>query len=112
MQTLRFQEVPQNIIERGDNFSKSTTFWNERINSTVKRQGKIFLNIWLREDEIVDAKTGEVLARYVDYSTSQEYRQAGWSGWKFWLDSEACNGGRDKAINFVRFVGQFKGAKK
>ena len=112
LETLTTQRIPLNKFERGENYSISTTFWNARINSTLKSHGKIFLNLWRREDEITDAKTGEVLARYVDFSTSQEQRQAGWSGWKFWLDSEDCIGGRDKAIQFVKFIEQFKGANK
>ena len=112
METLVSPLVPPNKFEHGENYSTSTTSWNARINSMVRIQGKLFQNRWRREDEIADAKTGEVLARYVDFSTSQERRQAGWSGWKFWLDSEDCIGGRDKAIQIFKFVEQFKGANK
>ena len=55
----------------------------------------------------MDIKTDETLALYVDYSTSHERRQAGWSGWKFWLASDDCIGGQDKAIHFVKFVEHF-----
>jgi hypothetical protein len=48
------------------------------------------------------------LARYVDFSTSQQRRQAGWSGWKFWLDSRHCGGGRENAINSGNWMKQFK----
>jgi len=68
--------------------------------------------VWRREDVLVDIKTEETLALYVDYSTSHERRQAGWSGWKFWLASDDCIGGRNKAIRFVEFVNQFKGSEK
>ena len=112
MEGLITKRVPKNIFEQGVNYSLSTTYWNSRINSTYKSQGKFFPNLWRRDDEIIDAKSGEILARYVDFSTSQERRQAGWSGWKFWLGSEGCIGGRDKANQFVKFVEQFKGAEK
>ncbi|MDZ4200891.1 MAG: hypothetical protein U1C96_01945 [Gallionella sp.] len=112
METLTTQRVPPNKFERGENFSISTTSWNARINSTHTSQGELFLNLWRREDKISDVKTGEMLAMYVDFSTSQVQRQAGWSGWKFWLDSQSCIGGRDKAIQFVKFVEQFKGEQK
>jgi hypothetical protein len=46
-----------------------------------------------REEQVVDSNTGEVIARYVDFSTTQVPREAGWSGWKFWLDSRHCVGG-------------------
>ncbi len=112
METLTTQRVPPNKFERGENYSISTTSWNTRINSTLTNKGKLFLNLWRREDKILDVKTGEILARYVDFSTSQEQRQAGWSGWKFWLDSRDCIGGHEKAIQFVKFVEQFKGEQK
>ncbi len=112
MERLITQPVPPNKLKRGENYTISTTTWNARINSTLKKQGKLPLNIWRREDKITDVKTGEILARYVDFSASQEQRQAGWSGWKLWLDSENCIGGRDKAIQFAKFVEQFKGEKE
>ncbi|EFK96273.1 conserved hypothetical protein, membrane [sediment metagenome] len=112
LEILTTQRVPQNKFEQSENVSISTTIWNTRIYSTHKTQGPFFPNLWSREDEILDAKTGGILARYMDFSTSQERRQAGWSGWKFWLDSEDCIGGRDKAIRFVKFVEQLKGAEK
>ncbi len=68
-------------------------FTNDRFRWVVKRSGPHFINLWREEQEFVDVKTGEVLAKYVDFSTSQIRRQAGWSGWKFWLDSPHCAGG-------------------
>jgi hypothetical protein len=97
----------------GDMANYSTTnFLNSRFNLVVKHQGPFFLHRWLREDTLIDTKTNETLARYVDFSTSQERRQAGWSGWKFWLDSRNCIGGLDKAIESGNFMFQFKGAGK
>lgn len=85
---------------------------NHRFNLIAKHQGPFFLHRWRREDELVDTKTNETLARYVDFSTSQYRRQAGWSGWKFWLDSEQCIGGLNKAIESGNFMNQFRGAEK
>ena len=112
METLTTQRVPQYKVERSNGYSISTTYWNARINSTLKRQDKVFPNLWRREDEIFDTQTNTVLAKYVGFSTSQEQRQAGWSGWKFWLDSENCMDGQEKVVGFVKFVNQFKGAEK
>ena len=89
-----------------------TYFVNQRINWVVKHNGKLLINRWRHERELIDIKSNEVLARYVDFSTSQEQRQAGWSGWKFWLDSEHCAGGLERAINSAEFFKQFKGAKR
>jgi len=112
METLITQQVPSHKFEGDENDLISTTFWNSRIKSIHKYQGPITPHQWRREDELIDIKTNDVLVRYVDFSTSQERRQAGWSGWKFWLDNENCIGGRDKEISFVKLVEQFKGGKK
>jgi len=45
------------------------------------------------EQQVVDSQTGEILARYVNYSASHERRQAEYAGWKFWLDRPYCIGG-------------------
>lgn len=89
-----------------------TYFVNQRINWVVKHNGQFLFNRWRHERELVDIKSNEVMARYVDFSTSQEQRQAGWSGWKFWLDAEHCTGGLDRAIKSANFFKQFKGAEK
>ncbi len=67
---------------------------NQRFNWVIKQEQYFPLNYMMREEQqVVDSKTGEVLARYVDYSASHERPQAGWSGWKMWLDSPHCSGG-------------------
>ena len=89
-----------------------TYFVNQRFNLIVKHNGQFLFNRWQHERELVDTKTHEVLARYIDFSSSQEQRQAGWSGWKLWLDNRNCNSGRDALINFRKFYLQFRGAEK
>ena len=93
------------------NFTE-TYFLNQRINKVVKQIGKLPFNRWQHEQEVVDAMTGNVLARYVDFSTSQERRQAGWSGWKFWLDNRNCAGGESNYGNFLLFKRTLQGAEK
>ena len=67
---------------------------NQRFNWVIKQEPYSPLNHMIREEQqVVDSKTGEVLARYVDYSTSHERPQAGWYGWKLWLHNEHCAGG-------------------
>lgn len=80
-----------------------TYFLNERFNWIIKHNGKYFPNRWRHEQKLIDTKTGEVLARYVDFSTSQERRQAGLSGWKFWLYNEHCRGGRLNQGKMLQF---------
>ena len=74
-----------------------TYFLNQRINWVVKRHGQFLFNRWRHEQEVVDTQGNQVLARYIDFSTSQERPQAGWSGWKMWLDTGHCRqGGHDE----------------
>lgn len=75
----------------GDRYNSTiTNNLNQRFIFLSKHNGPFFPNRWRREQEIIDRKNGEVLARHVDFYTSQERPQAGWSGWKFWLSSERC----------------------
>lgn len=94
-----------------------TYFLNQRFNWVVKHNGPLLFNRWRHEQEVIDAKSGEVLARYVDFSTAHQQREAGWSGWKFWLDSgfsgnRYCSGeGRDES-SMRQFKNNFRGAEK
>lgn len=89
------------------------TVLNQRFLHIYKQEGPFPINRWRIETEIRDVKNGEVIAREVDFSTSQERRQAGWSGWKFWLDSERCSTvtHRDQG-SFEQVTAQIEGAKK
>lgn len=93
-----------------------TNFLNQRFNLIHKHNGPLLLHRWKREDILVDIKNNETLVRYVDFSTSQERRQAGWSGWKFWLDSSFwmdsgyCS--ENKAIESGELINLFKGVEK
>jgi hypothetical protein len=45
---------------------------NPRFNWAIKKDGPQWFNRWRWEQEIVDTKTNDVLARYVDFSTGAE----------------------------------------
>ena len=75
-----------------NNFT-DTYVTNDRFRWTVRRTGPDFPNLWRHEQAFIDVKTNEVLARYKDFSTSQIAPQAGWAGWKFWLQCDHCEGG-------------------
>jgi hypothetical protein len=64
---------------------------NQRFLHIHKYEGPLPFNRWRIESEIRDSRNGEVIAREVNFSTSQERRQAGWTGWKLWLNSERCS---------------------
>lgn len=82
---------------------------NQRMRLVYGVQEERFFHVWPDIRELVDAKNNEVVARYVDFSTSQERGQAGWSGWKIWLHSESCTSRRGQATEFGNFYLQFKG---
>lgn len=85
---------------------------NQRFIYLFKYEGPFLFNRWRIETAVRDSKNGDVIAREIGFSTSQKQRQAGWSGWKFWLDNEGCNvvSHRDQG-SFDKIVAQFEGAK-
>jgi hypothetical protein len=86
---------------------------NQRFNWAIYERRYFPLNHMMREEwQVVDNKTGEVLARYVNYAASHERRQAGWTGWKFWLDSPYCMAGRSDQDAFRNVRDDFRGNKK
>ena len=90
-----------------------TSFINQRFAYIAKHNGQLLLNRWRHEQDILDSKTNEILAREVDFSTSQERRQAGWSGWKFWLDNHHCsNYFRNDGISIESIMKQIEGKQK
>ena len=113
METLVMNEIP-NLVSHVGNMNSWTDVerLNQRINIVSKRNGPLFLHRWRWEGEWIDSKNNEVLARYVDFYTSHERRQAGWSGWKFWLATSHCLGYQNAAIAFGKSIEEYKGAKK
>jgi len=89
-----------------------TYFLNQRFNWVVKHNGKFLFNRWRHEQEVVDSKTNEVLARYVDFSTAQIEAGGGWYGWKFWLHIPRCNGGSVNQDNLRNFKNELRGVEK
>ena len=89
-----------------------TYFLNQRFNWVVKRYNDPLFNRWRHEQEVVDTKTNEVLARYVDFSTAQIRAGGGWYGWKFWLHNEHCIGGGNNQDALRNFRNNFMGAEK
>lgn len=86
------KSAPSN--RQGDMTNYTDTYLlNQRFEWVVKHNGQFLFNRWRHEKEVVDTKSSKVLARYIDFSTAYEQRRAGWSGWKFWLDSRHCAGG-------------------
>lgn len=88
---------------------------NQRFNWVVSGYSKtFFLHISKREEEITDAKTNEVLTRYVDLSSGNQNRP--FRGIKFWLVRNSCNANEANRIQLTRLIDDLyalaKGAEK
>lgn len=84
---------------------------NQRFNWVVKKNGPLLINRWRHEQEIVDTKTNEVLARYIDSSTDYGELALGGNDWrivKFWLRSKHCSGGAYDEGKMGQFMLQVK----
>jgi hypothetical protein len=77
-----------------------TYFLNKRIHKLVKKTGPLFINRWRWEQELLDSKSGEVLARYIGFSTGNG-NIGGEISLRFWLQSEGCSD--SSAVNDSRF---------
>lgn len=112
MEGLVANKVSIQRVGDDENYT-DTIVLNQRFIHVHKYEGPFLFNRWRIETEIRDSKSGEIIAREIGFSTSQERRQAGWSGWKFWLDSERCSieNHRDQG-SFGKITVQFEGAKK
>lgn len=74
---------------------------NQRINNVLKKSGPHLFNRWRWEQEVMDSKTNEVLARSVDFSTGNGNISGADIPLKVWLQSDGCTGG--SAVNDSRF---------
>jgi hypothetical protein len=90
---------------------------NQRFGMTYKNhlssqmEGELFLHVWRWKYELQDKKTGEILARQVDYSSGNGYL-GGELPVRFWLQIEHCMSSDEQSHKLSEFVKQFKGAKK
>lgn len=103
--------VPSNREGNMTNYT-DTYFLNQRFNWVIKRFNAPLFNLWRHEQEVVDIKTNDVLARYVDFSTAQIRAGGGWYGWKFWLHNEHCIGGGGSQDALRNFRNHFMGTQK
>lgn len=79
-----------------------TTLLSERFKLVVSRSGPLLFNSWMHEMKVVDTKTGEVLARYVDVSTGNG-NVGGEPPIQIWLQRDYCPSGRINRGKFYEF---------
>ena len=106
--------VMETLVENETSITTKNAFvLNQRFNWVIKEERFFPLNYMIKhEQQVVDSKSGDVLARYIDFSTSHERREAGYAGWKFWLYHEHCSGGEQNQDAFGNFLKKFFGVKK
>ncbi len=102
--------APSNYVGDAENY-KETYFLNSRFNWVVKKNGPFLLNRWQREQEVVDSKTNDVLARYIDFSTGNG-NIGGEPELRFWLHVEHCIGGDHNQGMMYSFEHNVRGAEK
>jgi hypothetical protein len=117
METLVTNKGVPNRNERFDDGhgEKDIYLLNERFNWIVTQQDfSVVLPIIRSEQQVKDAKTTEVLARYVNFSTGNSVKNTvGPPGpMKFWLHRGHCAGGeRNKGLMYS-FEHSIRGAEK
>ena len=85
---------------------------NQRFKWVVKKGGPYFFHRWKWEQEVIDSKTNDVLARYVDYSTGSGFIGGPPRLLKFWLQNDHCDGGDLNQGKMYSFEDQVRGKKK
>lgn len=76
-----------------------------------QEERELFVHVWRWTYELLDRKTGEVLARQTDFSSGNGYI-GGEPPIKFWLQSSHCAGGAEQSLKFSEFLKHFGGIKK
>lgn len=82
--------------------TKYTAYLNQRFGWIIKSTEWPTVQIEEKVEAIIDLETGEVLARYTDFSRGPKYGVIGGSGWqpwniqqlKFWLGVRSCPKGK------------------
>jgi hypothetical protein len=103
MDTLVANKVSVQRIGDDENHT-DTVVRNQRFNSVVQLQRPLaLLPVYSSTSEIVDSSNGEILARYVDYSSGK-----GRDYFKFWLNAQGCPNGSVNRIAFLSFSEQLE----
>ncbi len=113
-----YPDAPQ-TTERPTQYSRTTTYrFNQRFARVSSQSGILPLNRFRNEQSIVDTKTGEVLAKYVVFSTGygnaiESDSPIGLRVYKLWLNSNSCGeSSKFYADNLANLSAAFYGATK
>jgi hypothetical protein len=98
METLVANKVSIQRVGDDENHT-DTVVRNQRFNSVNQIHRPIaLLPVYRSTSEVVDSGNGQVLARYVDYSSGK-----GRDYLKFWMNVQGCSDGTKNRIAFLSF---------
>lgn len=78
---------------------------------SMPEEGELFFHVWRWETEMVDKRTGEVLARRISYTSGNDGYIGGVHSLKFWLVSDGCLENKKYSKDFREFLNKFRGAR-
>lgn len=105
-ETLMSEQNPAPIIKG----NRQRYILNQRFSWDSQTSTSLF-GIHERDERIVDLKTGEVMARHIDFNSGQnQHNPQGLRDFKFWLYTESCEGDNTRPIerSFYEFKNLFK----
>jgi hypothetical protein len=100
------------VATKGAPSANGAYILNQRFNWAVKKNGPHPFARWRWEQEVVDSKTNEVLARYVDFSTGSGFIGGPPRLLKFWLQNDHCSGGEYNQGLMYSFEESVRGRKQ
>jgi len=103
--------APSKTTYSGNGYT-TTFFLNSRFNWVVEKTGPFPVHRYAWQQKLVDSKNGEVLARYVDFSTGENQKFPGEPPIKFWLQSKHCSSGERYQGLMGQFNANFRGVQK
>jgi hypothetical protein len=88
-------------------FGKELYPMNERFGVTVPNSRKLFLSVQIAEKEVIDLKTGEVMARYAGVGSGNTggFASGGEGWWKVWLIN---SGDKEARIDYAVIEDSFR----
>lgn len=90
----------------GDMSSYTETYnLNQRFDWVITKTGPLLLNRWKWEKKIIDTKSNDVLARYVDFSTGSGFIAGPSRLLRFWLQNDHCSNGQGNMYAMDALVG-------
>lgn len=112
MEKLIFNnDAPSTRVGDMKNYS-DTYFLNQRFEWIVRKAGPLPFQRWRWEQAIVDTRTNEVLARYVDFSTGDGFLSGPQRLYKSWLQNNHCSGGERNDSQMRQFKINLRGTQK